>query len=543
MPEPENYALDPDALQDLLLELARERSLEPLLGRTTSGLAAQPGVALARVWLIRPGDICDACPQRPACPGAIPCLHLASSDGNPLAEGVDWSRLTGDFRRFPIGVRKVGIIADSGQELAVHDIRKDPSWFARPEWAAEEKIRAFAGQPLVFQDETLGVLGIFLRSPLQADAMRWLRLIADHAAAAIANARAFAEIERLQSELAFENEVLREEFKAVVSGDLIGSSESLRSTLEHVSLVAPTDASVLITGESGTGKELLACAIHEQSARSDRPLVRVNCASIPRELYESEFFGHVRGAFTGAVSERRGRFEAAHRGTLFLDEIGEIPLESQSKLLRVLQEGTYERVGDERTKTVDVRIVAATNRDLAKEIEAGNFRQDLFFRLNVFPVNVAPLRDRSDDLPALAVHFLETTSRELGLPTPTVSRAEIGRLAGYDWPGNVRELRNIIERAVIIARGGPVRFDLPHGAALAETTQRNPLPAEEDEYLTEAQMELRVRQNTVSALRAADWKIAGAGGAADLLGIKPTTLSSRIKKLKIDRDTDSAPEN
>ncbi len=530
-----HYSLDQDALQGLLLDLAGERSLSPLLEHVVHGLAAQPDVALARIWLIRPGDICDVCPRRDDCAGAVPCLHLVASAGRPQASDADWSRLDGEFRRFPIGVRKVGRVAEGGSQLLLRDTERDGRWLVKPEWGLSEGIRGFAGQPLMFRGETLGVLGVFARAAIDPEAMRWLRLIADHAAAAIANARAFEEIERLQSRLAFENEVLREEFRSVLSGNIIGASDSLKATLEQVSLVAPTDASVLITGESGTGKELLACAIHEQSRRSDHPLVRVNCASIPRELYESEFFGHVRGAFTGAVKERRGRFEAAHRGTLFLDEVGEIPLEQQSKLLRILQEGTYERVGDERTKTVDVRIVAATNRDLEKEIAAGRFREDLYFRLNVFPVHVGPLRERLDDLPALATHFLEETSRDLGLPVPAVSRGEIARLATHDWPGNVRELRNVVERAVIMARGGPVRFDLPGSSARVTTRSSAGSAAAEGAYLTDAEMEQKVRENTMAALRAADWKVSGRGGAAELLGIRPSTLSSRMKKMGIER--------
>ena len=534
MTQGKQTSLEIEALQRLLLELAGERSLERLLSHIASGLAAQETVALVRLWLVRPGDICEVCPRREECPGEVPCLHLVASAGRPLEEGADWSRLNGDFQRFPIGCRKVGTVAESGRELLVHDVEGDPNWIARPEWAQTEQIHAFAGQPLKYRDEILGVLGVFLRAPLEPPAMHWLRLIADHAAAAIANARAFEEIERLRAELAQENEVLMEEYRAALSGNLVGQSQSLRDTLESVALVAPTEANVLVTGESGTGKELVACAIHEQSRRSERPLIRVNCASIPRELYESEFFGHVRGAFTGAVRDRRGRFEAAHRGTLFLDEVGEIPLESQSKLLRVLQEGQYERVGEERTKTVDVRVIAATNRDLESEIREGRFREDLYYRLNVFPIHVEPLRKRLDDVPVLAAHFLEESARQLGVATPGVSRAELERLASYDWPGNVRELRNVVERAVIVARGGPAHFDLP-GSGARPVASHPAQTSPESGYVTEQEMERRVRQNIVAALEAADWRIAGDQGAAERLGVKPTTLASRIKKMGIKR--------
>ena len=230
---------------------------------------------------------------------------------------------------------------------------------------------------------------------------------------------------------------------ARTSDEIIGQSIALRQIISQIEMVAPTDANVLILGETGTGKELIARELHRRSRRKDKPLVRVNCACIPKELYESEFFGHARGAFTGAIKDRVGRFEAAAGGTLFLDEIGEIPLELQSKLLRVLQEKCYERVGEEMTRRADVRIVAATNRDLKKEVTAGRFREDLYYRLNVFPMKLAPLRERREDIPLLAAHFVELSLRELGCPRPRLTRAGIETLQSYDWPGNIRELRKL----------------------------------------------------------------------------------------------------
>src|SRR5215469_6211269 len=244
-------------------------------------------------------------------------------------------------------------------------------------------------------------------------------------------------------------------------GEIIGQSTAWREIAKQIEMVAPTNASVLILGETGTGKELIVRELHRRSQRRHKPLVRVNCACIPKELYESEFFGHARGAFTGAVKDRVGRFESAAGGTLFLDEIGEIPPELQSKLLRVLQEKCYERVGEERTRHADVRIIAATNRDLKKEVAAGHFREDLYYRLNVVPLKVVPLRDRKDDIPLLAEHFVELSVKELRCPRPTLTRAGIDGLQNYDWPGNVRELRNVIDRASIIAQGGALEFDLP----------------------------------------------------------------------------------
>jgi transcriptional regulator with GAF, ATPase, and Fis domain len=299
-------------------------------------------------------------------------------------------------------------------------------------------------------------------------------------------------------------------------------------------MVAPTDAAVLILGESGTGKELVARELHRRSRRSERPLIRVNCASVPRELYESEFFGHVKGAFTGAIKDRAGRFEAADGGTLFLDEVGEIPFPLQSKFLRVLQEKQYERVGDERTRTVDVRIIAATNRDLKRAVEAGRFREDLFYRLNVFPLQVPPLRERIEDIPMLTRHFLDQGRRRLKLSLPKLTEAHVRLLQGYHWPGNVRELQNTTERALILAQRGELKFDLPvnqlRANGLCPTSAGGEQPV-----LTETELRLRERQNVLAALERAKWKIHGEGGAAELLGLKPTTLISRIKKMGLKR--------
>jgi transcriptional regulator with GAF, ATPase, and Fis domain len=302
-------------------------------------------------------------------------------------------------------------------------------------------------------------------------------------------------------------------------------------------MVAPTDASVLILGETGTGKELIARELHRRSRRKDKPLVRVNCACIPKELYESEFFGHARGAFTGAVKDRVGRFEAAAGGTLFLDEIGEIPLELQSKLLRVLQEKCYERVGEEITRRADVRIVAATNRDLKKEVTEGRFREDLYYRLNVFPMKLAPLRERREDIPLLATHFVELSLRELGCPRPRLTRAGIEILQGYDWPGNIRELRNVIERAVIFAHGGALDFDLPAIDSSPGPTQTAPRLGDRAglEYRTDSEMQRLERENLFAVLEKTAWKIKGLDGAAELLGVKPTTLISRIGKMGLRR--------
>ncbi|MEC9346722.1 MAG: sigma 54-interacting transcriptional regulator [Pseudomonadota bacterium] len=338
---------------------------------------------------------------------------------------------------------------------------------------------------------------------------------------------------RLRDRLEQENAYLQEEIRSNANHyDILGNSGAIANVLKQIELVATTDANVLITGESGTGKELVARAIHQASGRRDRPLIRVNCAAIPRELFESEFFGHAKGAFTGALRDRVGRFELADGGTIFLDEVGEIPLDLQSKLLRVLQDRRFERVGEEKTRSVDIRVIAATNRDLKREAAAGRFREDLFFRLNVFPIECAPLRERTSDIPVLADHFLGTVCARLNLKKPELTKANIEALKAYDWPGNARELQNVIERAAILARDGRLRFDLPGlmpptpPAAPAVRTDDGPL-----RIFTAAEMADIERANIKAALDACAGRVSGAGGAAELLGLKPTTLYSRIRAM------------
>ena len=328
---------------------------------------------------------------------------------------------------------------------------------------------------------------------------------------------------------------MRDEIRSAHAvGGIVGESLGLQKVLEQVRLVAAADTSVLILGESGVGKELIARAVHDQSRRADRPLVKVNCgASIPRELFESEFFGHVKGSFTGATRDRAGRFELADGGTLFLDEVGEIPLDMQGKLLRILQEGTYERIGEESTRSVDVRLVAATNRDFQREVEARRFRQDLYYRLSVFPIEVPPLRDRKDDIPRLAAHFLVQASRKMGIELPKLRQRHIIELQQYAWPGNIRELQNVVERAVISSRSGPLRFHLPHSDVDNVTDSTGAVAASTAALLTDDEVRRFERRNLVAVLERANWKISGAGGAAEFLGIHPATLSSRMRAMGI----------
>ncbi|MGV8920259.1 MAG: sigma 54-interacting transcriptional regulator [Pseudomonas sp.] len=341
---------------------------------------------------------------------------------------------------------------------------------------------------------------------------------------------ALEELKVLKERLEEQNAYLQEEIHIEHNfREIVGQSEPILKIIKQIDVVAPTDASVLINGESGTGKELIARAIHQASRRSAHPLIRVNCAAIPTELFESEFFGHIRGAFTGAVRDRVGRFELADGGTLFLDEIGEIPLELQSKLLRVLQEGQFERVGEERTRKVDVRIIAATNRDLRQEVTAKHFREDLYFRLNVFPIHSPALRERPMDIPLLAAHFLKQTSQRLNMPGRRLRNSDIERLQHYSWPGNIRELQNVIERAIITSHGADLNMDLPD-----EPKSAVALPAPSCGVMTDAQLRDLERCNMLAALKASGGKLFGKGGAAELLGLKPTTLASRLKRLEIE---------
>ena len=322
-------------------------------------------------------------------------------------------------------------------------------------------------------------------------------------------------------------------------GDIVGRSAGLARVVARIDRVAPTDAGVLISGESGTGKELVADEIHRRSLRRDRPMIKVNCATIPRELYESEFFGHVKGAFTGAIHDRAGRFEAADGGTLFLDEVGEIPLALQGKLLRVLQSGEFQRVGEDRTRSADVRIIAATNKRLPDEIAAGRFREDLYYRLNVFPIELPPLRERPEDIAPLAAHLAAAAAARMSRSAPRLTPDDLRELEAYDWPGNVRELQNAIERALILSDEDRLRFELPLGQGHVE---RHPgPPGSEDEsgptgpIMTEGEVLELQRRNLTAALVRCGWKIYGRSGAAELLGLKPTTLIERMRRMGIRR--------
>lgn len=523
------------SLPQVMVAMAQNRSLSEVLRTVVGGIAQCTNVVLTRIWLIEAGDMCASCRLRPECPDQTRCLHLVASAGNSIDPESDYSRLDGRFRRFPLGVRKIGRVGKTGEPLILSDVRGDEDWIADPNWMKREKVKTFAAQPLTFRGEVLGVLALFDSGVLGPEDFQWLRVFADHAAVSIANARAFEEIALLKDRLEQENVYLREEVSEVFgTHNIIGGSPAIKRVLQQIQLVAPTDAAVLISGESGTGKELVARAIHENSLRKDRALIKVNCGAIPDSLFESEFFGHMRGAFTGAVRDKPGRFELADGGTIFLDEIGEIPPSMQVKLLRVLQEQEIERVGDTRTRKINARIVAATNRDLRKEVEGRRFRQDLFYRLGVFPLEIPPLRERREDIPLLAAHFIRATVKKMNRPLPRLTKAQAADLAAYDWPGNIRELQNAVERAVILANSDSLRFDLT-AANMSHHGSTTSSGVESSTILTREELRRYERDSIAAALKQSGGKIFGPDGAAELLNMKPTTLASRIKALKLSR--------
>ena len=654
-----------ESLHSFTLAVTQVRSVDEVLRQIVRGFADFTNVALVRVWLVAPGDICNECRFRIECPNQARCLHLVASAGRSRQHSDDLSRLDGAFRRVPLGVGNIGRVGQTGEPLLLRGVPGDEDWIADREWIRREGVETFTAHPLVLRGEVLGVLALLDRGLLDKEDFERLHEFADHAAVAIANARAFEEIEfhraRLEEEKAHldeefrdlfdeapiayvhedldsrfiranraamktlgikpeeiagtfgrslvadtpeaqrrvqqafesvgrgseasgvvlelrrrdngnpiwvewwskptpgrkytrtmmvditdrvlmeqeqarlqaQNEYLLDEIRSAHNyADIIGESPGLRKVLQQIQLVAPTDATVLVNGESGTGKELVARAIHENSPRRGRALIKVSCSAFPETLFESEFFGHMRGAFTGAVRDKPGRFELADGGTLFLDEIGEVPLAMQVKLLRVLQEQEIERVGDTRTRKINVRIIAATNRNLKKEVEAGRFRQDLFYRLGVFPLEIPPLRERREDIVPLVTHFVRVTAKKMNRPPPRLTKAQADQLTAYDWPGNIRELQNAVERAVILAQKGSLHFELPAKDPSRSTAANTP-PSETTSILTREDWKRQERASITAALRHSAGKVFGPGGAAELLNMKPTTLASRIKSLGI----------
>jgi formate hydrogenlyase transcriptional activator len=399
--------------------------------------------------------------------------------------------------------------------------------------------------PLIVGGKSIGTIGIGSREKNQyseAD-MELLQEVANQVALAVANMVSYEEIERLKARLEKENVYLQEEIRTDHNfEEITGNSPALLSVLSKVEQVAPTDSTVLIYGETGTGKELIAHAIHDRSARKSRPLVKVNCSAISAGLVESELFGHVKGAFTGALERHIGRFELADGGTIFLDEIGELPLATQVKLLRVLQEREFEPVGSNKPVRVDVRVIAATNRNLQESIRAGTFRSDLFYRLNVFPIEVPPLRERRSDIPQLAMFFLARFAKKFGKNIRSIPRAMIDRLSSYSWPGNIRELQNVIERAAILSQRSVLELEpglipdlTPSGISNITEKSAEALQGETLDAATPATLEELERAHILAILNQTSGVVEGPRGAAKILGLHPNTLRHRIQKLGLKR--------
>jgi formate hydrogenlyase transcriptional activator len=408
--------------------------------------------------------------------------------------------------------------------------------------AVREGLKSVCCLPLSSRNRAIGVLVL---GRLRDDAFRegdiiFLSQVANQIALAVENALAYREIRELKDQLSKEKLYLEDEIRTEMNfAQIIGNSASLRRVLKHVETVAPTDSTVLIYGETGTGKELIARGVHDLGPRRSKPFVKLNCAAIPTGLLESELFGHEKGAFTGAIAQRIGRFEVADGGTIFLDEIGEIPFELQTKLLRVLQEREFERLGSSRTLRTDARLIAATNRDLEAMVAEQKFRSDLFFRLNVFPVHVPPLRERQGDIPLLVRHFTQQFSRRMKKVIETIPSATMDALSRYHWPGNIRELQNVIERAVIISAGPVLSVDVPDlkFPKVNHSEERAVAPNSRTNGALHHLLEETERQQILQTLKQCNWVVAGPHGAAARLGMNRSTLQVRIRKLGISRDT------
>lgn len=542
------------SLRRLVEDMAGPRALEKRLQTIVDRFSQRPHVALTRVWLIRRGDRCPDCPHRTRCADNRRCLHLvagaagealvslAGAAGRTVTAAADDPGQDVFNARLPVsgGPGPISEAADQGRMIGYNGLQESAVWLGENPWARGLDFVALGAAPLIHAERVLGVLAVFPVIALDRISERafWVRTVADLAAYAVALSRAFGTTIDRQRRLEAQNDRLRTAIRDEPEDRLIGASPAWQTVLQQVDLVAPTDATVLISGETGTGKELIARQIHRRSTRRDRPLVKVNCAAIPAELFESEFFGHRKGAFSGADRDRPGRFQAADKGTLFLDEVGEIPLELQAKLLRAVQEGRFEPVGGDATRQVDVRIIAATNRDLKAMIARGEFREDLFYRLNLFPIHPAPLRERVQDIKPLVRHFLQLAGERFETGPLRLAGDQVRLLEKRPWPGNVRELQNAVERAVILNRNGVVGFEEPGPGgplpAPADLSGSDPVPA--GEVLTETDFREMMKTNLARALEKCDGRIYGPRGAAALMGLKPTTFASRLKKLGLSRE-------
>jgi formate hydrogenlyase transcriptional activator len=520
-------------LREISARVAAGDRLEDVLTTVTSVLVERADFRSVAIWLYLRDDECEHCRAAPASDRVTERrLHRVTRTVSPRLTDHDLlhtlplsdafaARLVRD--RAPIrenDLVKLGKLVALLSEGQV-DLPKVEAMAAS---MARDGLRGGAVFPLFVGEDFTGFLFMLAEHEISPEEVRYLEVFALQTASIIRWSRAYGEIDRLRDQLAHENTYLDEEVRqqAGFTG-IVGTSEALEGALRLIAQVAPTDSTVLLAGETGTGKELFARAIHDASRRAGRTMIKVNCGGFAPGLVDSELFGHERGAFTGATQRRAGRFELADRGTLFLDEVAELPPETQVKLLRVLQEREFERVGGERTIRVDVRLIAATHRDLELEVSRERFRADLYYRLNVLPIRVPPLRERREDIEPLAEHFVSHFGRRMGKKFRGLSRGSHTCLQRYDWPGNIRELQNVIERACVLAKGQVVEVPDP---ALGASQRRvwHPVTLEEAE-----------QAHIGRTLEQTAWRIEGAGGAAELLGLRPSTLRSRIRKLGIRR--------
>jgi formate hydrogenlyase transcriptional activator len=520
-------------LREISAQVAAGHRLEDVLTTVTSVLVERADFRSVAIWLYLRDEECEHCREAPLAERAAePRLHRVTRTASPSLAGLDL------LHALPLSETFAGRLARDRAPICHNDLvelaklvsqmtsgRADLSQAeASAASAAREGLRSGAVFPLFVGDDLTGLLFMLAEREIAPDEVRYLEVFALQTASIIRWSRVYGEIERLRDRLARENtyldEAVREE--AGFTG-IVGSSAALKEVLPLIVQVAPTDSTVLLSGETGTGKELFARAIHDASRRSGHPMIKVNCGGFAPGLVDSELFGHERGAFTGATQRRIGRFELANRGTLFLDEVAELPHETQVKLLRVLQEREFERVGGERTIRADVRLIAATHRDLELEVARERFRADLYYRLNVLPIRIPPLRERPEDIEPLTAHFVSHFGRRMGKQFRGISQGSLTRLQRYDWPGNIRELQNVIERACVLAKGQVVEVPDP---ALGARHRRAWQPA----TLEEAE-----QAHIGRTLERTGWRIEGTGGAAELLGLRPSTLRSRIRKLGIRR--------
>ena len=508
-------------------QMVATQDLPGTLDAILRGLTEGPNAVMqARCYIYTTARECPICHENGPTglyfnPGDPPALH-----GGATA-GLFDEEIERTYHVFPLSAPLFGEVATSKEPLLLNGVQDHPR-VTVPEWREIARRFGFDGlaiYPMVCRDELIGVFFTISGQPIDADEFAAMQLFADQAAIAIKSSRVYEELRRHRDRLAVENAYLQEEI-SVEGGfeHIVGESTVLRSALRQVRQVAEAESTVLLIGETGTGKELFARAIHDVSPRKGRAMIKVNCGAISPGLVESELFGHEKGSFTGALQRRLGRFELADKGTLFMDEVGELSAETQVKLLRALQEREFERVGGSRPITVDVRLVAATNRDLQAEVTAGRFRADLFYRLNVFPIRVPPLRERRSDIPLLVRHFLAHFQRRLAKSLKSVTPESMDRLQRYSWPGNIRELQNVIERACVLSRGPVVEVT----EMLAPATKHAAAAVVDEPLGTLDEVD---HMHIKRVLEATEGVIAGPNGAAKILGLHPNTLRSRMERL------------